>query len=222
MVYRHRTQSGRIIKFKNKSSYENWKKGMFANMQTGSSCRKIAKAKKKSNKRLKHKGIGKISSTRKKSCERCKRENLPLTEGVCKFCEKEFAEFKQPEPPPPPPKPKRTWVEVVGDTMNSNWKAFVEEYWEWIKENKQDIIPTEDDSAYIYVPFAKSDLEVNDVQIDYPDYWRGTSSDNWVGQYPIDRHTTKQELLDADIAEETHYWEDDDYNGHPWDEEVAD
>jgi molybdenum cofactor biosynthesis enzyme MoaA len=212
--------NGKIKKFRNKTAYENWKKGMFANMNSHrSSQRKVAKAKNKSQskKRIKHKGVGKVSSVKKKFCDTCKREGQSFEEGKCKICVEAFKEYKQPE------KPKRTRSDIVGDKINDNWRSFVEEYWEWIKENKKDIPPFDeelDNSAYIFVPFEKSTLQVTDVQIDYPDFWRGTSSDNWVGQYPIDRDTTRQELLDADMSEETHYYEDPDYFGQAWDEEV--
>ena len=100
MGYRHRTQRGKYINFKSKNAYENWKRGMFANLSTSnSSKRKVAKVKSKSRRRLQHAGVGRVSSTKKKRCDYCRKENLPLTEGRCKVCAKDFAEFKQPEKP---------------------------------------------------------------------------------------------------------------------------
>jgi hypothetical protein len=70
---------------------------MFANQyQKKNHSRKISKLQKK-NKRIKHRGVGKVSSVRKKECEKCKRKNLPMDKGVCKECSEAFAEFKQPE-----------------------------------------------------------------------------------------------------------------------------
>jgi hypothetical protein len=204
MVYRHRTQKGKYMNFRSKGAYEKWKRGMFANMNPNKSVgRKVAKAKTKSRKRMQHRGVKDIKSG-KAFCKDCKRKNVKLTDDRCKLCEKEFKTFKQPE------KPKKSKVDIIGDNINENWRRFVESHWEWIKENKQDILADEyGDSAYIFVPFEKSTQEVNDVQINYPDYWRGTSRDNWVGQYPVDRNTTKQELLDVDMSEETAFYEDD-------------
>ena len=97
MVYRHRTQSGRIINFKNKSSYENWKKGMFANMHSSnSSRRKITRANSKSRRKMNHKaGIGKVSS-KGEYCKYC-RKKKHLTEGRCKDCAQAFKEYNQPK-----------------------------------------------------------------------------------------------------------------------------
>jgi hypothetical protein len=88
-----------MMNFRNKTAYENWKRGMFANTTNNNSVkRRVAKAqqKSKSKRRMQHKGgVGKVSSTRKKVCEKCKRENLPLDKGKCKFCAEAFKEYEE-------------------------------------------------------------------------------------------------------------------------------
>ncbi len=91
MGYRHRTQRGKYINFKSKNAYENWKRGMFANINTSnSSKRKIAKAKLKS-KRIQHRGVKEIRAG-KQVCEMCKK-GLPLHKGKCKVCRKETKRY---------------------------------------------------------------------------------------------------------------------------------
>jgi hypothetical protein len=69
---------------------------MFANQyQKKNHSKKIAKAKAKN--RLKHKGVGRVSSGKKKLCDTCKGEGKMLTDGRCKVCIKEFASFEQPK-----------------------------------------------------------------------------------------------------------------------------
>ena len=95
MVYRHRTHSGKWIQFRNKGAYENWKKGMFAHLNPNHSIgRKVRKA--QSKRRIKHRGIGKVSSG-KKHCLTCKRTGLSIKEGKCKECTEAFATYKQPK-----------------------------------------------------------------------------------------------------------------------------
>jgi hypothetical protein len=68
---------------------------MFANLSTSnSSKRKIIKAKSKSKRRLKHRGVGKVSSG-KKVCNMCKRKGLSLTDGRCKVCAEEFKKYSK-------------------------------------------------------------------------------------------------------------------------------
>ncbi len=95
MVYKHRTQSGKVRHYQSRGHYERSLKGMFANgYQKKNHSKKIAKIKAK--KRITHRGIGKVSSG-KKFCETCKAEGKDLTKGRCKVCAEEFASFKQPE-----------------------------------------------------------------------------------------------------------------------------
>ena len=95
MVYKHRMQNGKIRHYSSKNAYEDSMKGMFANQyQKKNHSKKINKS--QSRKRIKHRGIGKVSSTRKKLCSKCKRENLPMNKGVCKECAEAFATYKQP------------------------------------------------------------------------------------------------------------------------------
>jgi hypothetical protein len=70
---------------------------MFANMNiSNSSKRKIAKAKAKANRQMKHRGTGRVSSG-KAFCATCRGKNLQLDkEGRCKKCIKEFDSFEQP------------------------------------------------------------------------------------------------------------------------------
>ena len=94
MVYKHRMQNGKIRHYSSKRAYEDSLKGMFANQyQRKDHSRKIRRAKTKSRKLNHRAGIKKISSN-KKYCETCKRTGLPLKDGRCKQCRKEFKEFK--------------------------------------------------------------------------------------------------------------------------------
>ena len=89
MVYRHRMQNGKIRHYQSRQHYLNSVRGMFANNYQKKKRRPTQKTKK----RIRHRGIGKVSSTRKKTCEYCKRENLPLTKGKCKECAEAFKEY---------------------------------------------------------------------------------------------------------------------------------
>jgi hypothetical protein len=89
MVYKHRTKSGKIRHYQSRGHYLKSIRGMFAN-QNGYS-KKITKTKPKQ--RMKHKGVGKVSSVKKKDCDYCKRENLPLTKGKCKDCAEALKDF---------------------------------------------------------------------------------------------------------------------------------
>ena len=88
-------QNGKIRHYSNKQAYLNSVKGMFAN---GYQKKNHSKKLRRNRKRLKHRGIGKVSSTRKKTCEKCKRENIPLTKGVCKECAQAFKEYYKKRP----------------------------------------------------------------------------------------------------------------------------
>ena len=97
MVYKHKTKNGKIRHYQSKRAYEDSLKGMFAkDYLKKNHSKKIAKAKTKSNRQMKHRGVGKVSSTKKKLCDTCRGEGLSLTEGKCKVCAKEFKTFKQP------------------------------------------------------------------------------------------------------------------------------
>jgi hypothetical protein len=90
--------NGKIRHYSNKQAYLNSVRGMFANQyQKKNHTNKIQKAKNK--RQMKHKGVGRVSSGKKKLCETCKREGKDLTKGKCKVCVEEFASFKQPEQP---------------------------------------------------------------------------------------------------------------------------
>jgi hypothetical protein len=91
-------KNGRIRQYQSKRAYQDSLKGMFAkNYQKKNHPNKIMRNRKR---KIKHKGgVGKISSVRKKECEKCKREGLPMDEGVCKECAEAFASFEQPELP---------------------------------------------------------------------------------------------------------------------------
>ena len=95
MVYKHRTQNGKIRHYQSRQHYLNSVKGMNAkDYQKKNHSRKINKLQKK-NKRIQHAGVGKVSSGKKKLCVTCKREGLPLTKGKCKVCAKEFKSFEK-------------------------------------------------------------------------------------------------------------------------------
>jgi hypothetical protein len=91
-------KNGKIRHYSSKNAYERSLKAMFANQNTNNSVkRKVSKSKFKSSKRMKHAGVGKVSSVKKKRCNYCRKENLPLDKDKCKDCEKLLAEYKQPE-----------------------------------------------------------------------------------------------------------------------------
>jgi molybdenum cofactor biosynthesis enzyme MoaA len=95
-------KNGKVRHYSSKRAYEDSLKGMFANRDTKKNhSRKIQKVKNKSKKRIKHRGgVGKVSSTRKKFCDTCKREGQSFEEGKCKVCVKAFKEYKQPQATP--------------------------------------------------------------------------------------------------------------------------
>lgn len=110
---------------------------------------------------------------------------------------------------------KKSTVDIVGDNINRNWKRYIKANWSAIKPAISEIPPDEDVSVYMYITI---DRETQDVEIDdisTPDYYRGASpSRYWLAAIPVDRTTTKKELLEQDIAEDSAYYDDMDMFGN--------
>ena len=94
MTYKHRTKSGKVRHYRSRQAYLDSVKGMFAqNYQKKNHSKQITKIKSKN--RLQHRGgVGKVSSTKKKICETCKRKGVKLHEGKCAICRQEFKKYK--------------------------------------------------------------------------------------------------------------------------------
>ena len=212
MVYKHRMKNGKVRHYSNKQAYLNSVKGMFANLNSDSSIRKkTIKAKSKSKRRMQHRGgVGKISSVKKKTCEKCKREKT-LNKGICKECEKAFKEYKQPDFNIKNI-PKRQRYQTIGDRITDNWHRYIDNNWESI-HNRIINLPPHGDGVipvmFISISFDNQEVEIEDIRID-PDNWRRPpekADNHWFTTLYVGEHTTNQDLKDFDLAEHSGYWQ---------------
>ena len=189
MVYRHRMQNGKVRHFQSRAHYERSVKAMFANQyQKKNHSKKIAKSKR----RIKHRGIGKVSSTRKQVCNKCKREKT-LDKGMCKECTEAFASYKQ-------PKSKKTILNhLEKETINEYWRNFVSRNLDPLENHLDHRFPSDDNMLAVII--SKED--------GYVSYWDfGTDiappdtpmEHFWIVEIPVDFETTIEQLLRIDLA----------------------
>lgn len=111
-----------------------------------------------------------------------------------------------------PPKSK---VDIVGDRINRKYRSAMRQYYKALKEDFKDIPVEGDDTVYLYVTVDRESQDVTFDDVSTPDYYRGASpSRYWLAAIPVDRDTTKKELMEVDLAEETHYYDDIDMFGN--------
>lgn len=98
----------------------------------------------------------------------------------------------------------------IGEQINKRWRELVS------RINIDAIRPErmDDDYAdypYLYVEFERygDDVDIVDWTVDYPDYWRG--SQYLVGMFPLHPDVTKEEMMNFDMAEETQYYEQEEW-----------
>jgi hypothetical protein len=93
-------KNGKIRHYQSRRHYLNSMQGMFANQyqKRDHSDKLRTKAKTKTKNRIKHKGVGKVSSVKKERCNYCRKENLPLDKGECKGCKEEFKDYAKKRP----------------------------------------------------------------------------------------------------------------------------
>lgn len=110
---------------------------------------------------------------------------------------------------------EKSTVDIVGDNINKSWRRYVKENWHNIKQQLSDIEPDEYESVYMYVTIDKATEEAEIDDISSPDYYRGASPSRfWLAAIPVDRNTTKKELLEQDVAEDSAYYDDIDIFGN--------
>jgi hypothetical protein len=205
-------KNGKIRHYRSKNAYERSLKAMFANQNTNHSVkRKIAKS--KTSKRIKHKGVGKVSSVKKKFCDTCKREGQSFEEGKCKICVEAFKEYKQPQATPEQILQKN--IDRIGNRINFNWINYVEEEWDSIR-SLLDTIPPDTDTheaiAYMFVKINKDTQDIVSVEVDlHPDQWEQRNlhdETHWVADILVSHHTTRQQLRNINVADEAYFWTD--------------
>lgn len=109
-----------------------------------------------------------------------------------------------------PKLPKRDRVDIIGDQIDRNYKTHIETNWEHIQGELKELPKYDEDEPIpnAYFTVRKSDKYVEFDGIMFPDYYRGAGGDYWVITIPVDRNTTKQELLEVDASEESFFYDD--------------
>jgi hypothetical protein len=108
----------------------------------------------------------------------------------------------------------------TGNKINKAWKEYLKgipakdiandiksQFSELSEKDEEDF-----DGEYpnIYAVFSKDkdgNIYVDGMTIDYPSYWQGESRDKLVAVIDISRHTTKKDLMNTDVAEDTQFWD---------------
>jgi hypothetical protein len=197
-------KNGKIRHYQSRRHYLNSMQGMFANQyQKKNHTKKLMKNRKR---KIKHRGgVGKVSSVKKKTCEKCKREK-PLNKGVCRECEEAFASYKQPE------KAKIPKYKRIGNKISENWKNLIEdeENWNQIKSELNYFRLMGKQPPY-YVFIIIDQHYDQDIQIEVEsdvDEWSGLAEGYWYDVIVVTDPTrvTKQDFLNRDVAEHSGYW----------------
>ena len=159
MVYKHRTQSGKVRHYQSKNAYENSLKGMFANQyQKKNHTRKISKAKSKSRKRLTHRGIGKVSSG-KALCVMCRGKDKELNKGVCKKCKELTEEFYKKKEHLRPDKELQT---ILNDYLSSSVRSYELQDIQDVSESKKIYSITDEENNHSTIEIPKITIKLID------------------------------------------------------------
>jgi hypothetical protein len=108
----------------------------------------------------------------------------------------------------------------MGDRIQAAWRTFVTTNirGKWVERTVDSIEwdeVGEDDALYFYVVFA---LRVGEPYVDdfdgpmSPDFFPGASSSKLVVAIPVYQGITKEDLLDFNVAEDSHYWDHPDWS----------
>lgn len=144
-----------------------------------------------------------MATKRKKDKKKSKLKMIPKSKNISKMSEAQKKKITE-DP-----------VDRIGNEIDKNWKQTVKENWPGIKESIKDIPAGEEgESVYLYVTVDKKTRDVECDDVSTSGYWQGASQSRfWVAPIPVDKETTKQDLLDVDLSEECHYYDDLDFLG---------
>jgi len=112
----------------------------------------------------------------------------------------------------------------IGDKINKAWREYLnritakdithdikQQFSGLSKKDEEDFMGEFPQMYAVFSKDKRGNVDVEEMTIDYASYWQGTSGDNVTAVIPIHRHTTKKELMEYDVAEETQYYERDDW-----------
>lgn len=98
----------------------------------------------------------------------------------------------------------------IGDIIQQKYLDFIEENWTNLKDMFQDI-PSSDDSnesTYLYLKIHRDTLDISFSDLGDGQGDRESQSEYWITHMPVDRDTTKKELLEHRADENSSYYED--------------